>query len=189
MDTIHKGESRIINGVDLEKLQKTIDTINGNPDLALIRFSAHNDWTEGAFSRTTFSRVDGSEGTEIKRTPFFFESDELEFLSGKEQAPNPIMATMHALASCLCTTFIYNAASKGIKIDNLQFDLEGEIDLHGFLGLSSEVRAGFQDLRVLVTVDSQTPRQELEDLLNYSAKVSPVVDSLRNRIPLEITLK
>jgi len=178
-----------VNGVDLDKLEKTINAINHNPDLALFRFHARNDWLEGAQSKTTFVKVEGGEETISRPNPFVFESDEPEILLGQDRAPNSIMAVLHALASCLCTSFVYNAAARGIKIDNLQFDLEGEIDLHGFLGLSSEVRPGFQDLRVMVSVDSSTPRKELEDLLNYSAKVSPVVDSLRNRIPLEIMLK
>jgi hypothetical protein len=73
-------------------------------------------------------------------------------------------------------------------IDKLSITMEGDLDLHGFLGLSKEVRPGFQDVRVTVELRSESPRHEIEALVRDSQKRSPILDSLRNRIPVEIEL-
>ncbi len=98
MDTVQKGANKVINGVDLKKLNQTILAINEDPDRALFRFHAHNDWLEGPRSRTTFVKVEGGEEVITKERPFVFESDEPEILLGQDSAPNSIMAVLHALA-------------------------------------------------------------------------------------------
>ena len=107
---------------------------------------------------------------------------------GSGNAPNSISTLMQALASCLSVSMVYHAAARDIPIDKLTIHIDGDIDLHGFLGLSSEVRPGFQDIRVTVDVQSQAPREDIEELLRYAQRVSPIVDTLRNRIPVEISL-
>jgi uncharacterized OsmC-like protein len=116
-------------------------------------------------------------------------SDEPEVLMGSGTAPNSITSVLQALASSLSVSIVYHAAARDIQIDRLTIHMDGDIDLHGFLGLSSEVRPGFQDIRVTVDIQSQAPREDVEELLRYAQKVSPIVDTLRNRIPVEISLE
>jgi uncharacterized OsmC-like protein len=95
---------------------------------------------------------------------------------------------LHALASCLAVGFVYNAAAQGVQVDGLEFDLEGDIDLHGFLGLSEQIRPGYQNIRVSYRVKSDAPREKLEELCEYVQKTSPVLDIIRNPIPVSVTL-
>lgn len=107
-------------------------------------------------------------------------------LLGTNQAPNAVEAVLHALASCLAVGFVYNAAAKGIEVRSLEFELEGEMDLHGFLGLSDEVRAGYSDIRVTYTVDCDADGETVDELCAYVQRTSPVMDILRNPVNVEV---
>ena len=63
------------------------------------------------------------------------------------------------------------------------------MDLHGFLGLSEEVRPGYQNIRLSYRVKSNAPREKLEALCEYVQKTSPVLDIIRNPVPVAITLE
>ncbi len=186
METIQEDFTKVVNGVDVKKLQATIEAINKNPDLASFSFHTVTEWVDGAQNKTLIDRREGdTQGGE----PFVMLSDEPEVLMGSGTAPNSITSVLQALASSLSVSIVYHAAARDIQIDRLTIHMDGDIDLHGFLGLSSEVRPGFQDIRVTVDVQSQAPREDVEELLRYAQKVSPIVDTLRNRIPVEISLE
>jgi uncharacterized OsmC-like protein len=75
----------------------------------------------------------------------------------------------------------------GIKINALSFNLEGELDLHAFLGLSESVRPGYKNINVSVNLDADAPKDKLDELLAYVQKTSPVMDILRN--PVQVMVK
>ena len=95
---------------------------------------------------------------------------------------------LHALASCLAVGFVYNAAAQGIRVDALDFELEGEVDLHAFLGLSDEVRPGYKNIELTYRVESDAPREKVVELCEYVQKTSPVLDVLRNPVPVSVRL-
>jgi len=96
---------------------------------------------------------------------------------------------LHALASCLCVGFVYNASARGIAIESLDFRLEGNIDLHAFLGLSETVRPGYGSVAVKFRVKADASRETLEELCAYVQKTSPVLDILRNPVPVTIDME
>ncbi|WP_019176621.1 OsmC family protein [Methanomassiliicoccus luminyensis] len=189
MDTIQEEKAKLVNGVDVQKLEATVEAINKNPDLAEFTFHAVNEWVGGARNRTVIERTVGGSEVMVRDEPFVVPSDQPSVLMGSDEAPNAVTMLMHALASSLSVSIVYHAATRGINIEKLSISMEGDVDLHGFLGLSQEVRPGFQDVRVEVDLKSDASRAQAEELLRYAQKVSPVVDTLRNRIPLEINLK
>ena len=181
--------SKVQNGVNVDQLIATINAIKENPDLAHFHFRAKNEWVSGGHSRTSIQSFYGAGGEDTsRRKPFFLEGDEPPVLLGSNTGPNAVEAVLHALASCLAVGFVYNASAQGIRVDSLEFDLEGEIDLHGFLGLSDQVRPGYQNIRLSYRVKSDAPREKLEALCEYVQKTSPVLDIIRNPVPVSITL-
>ena len=94
-------------------------------------------------------------------------------LAGEDLGANPVEHLLHALSSCLTTTLIYHAAIRGIKIDELESELEGDIDLRGFLGLTNDVKKGYENIRVNFKV--KTDEKNIEKLKALS-KLSPVFD-------------
>jgi uncharacterized OsmC-like protein len=178
-----------VNGVNVDQLMGTIDAIKQNPALARFQFRAHNEWLGGGHSRTSIQGFYGAGQEDRSRSrPFMLEGDEPPVLLGDNAAPNAVEATLHALASCLAVGFIYNAAARGIHVEHLSFDLEGDLDLRAFLGLSQEVRPGYEKIRLTYQVKSDAPRKQIEELCDYVQKTSPVLDMIRNPVPVTVKL-
>ncbi|GAA5126365.1 OsmC family protein [Haloechinothrix salitolerans] len=176
------------NGVDVTQLVRTVEAIKNDPSLAAFRFRASNTWLGGGRSRTSIDGFYGAGDEDSSRTtPFTLEGDEPPVLLGENTAPNAVEAILHALASCLAVGVAYNAAAQGIELRGLAFDLEGELDLHGFLGLSDDVRPGYSDIRVTCRVDSDAPAEKIDELCAYAQRTSPVLDILRNPVNVIVT--
>jgi len=182
--------STLINGVNVDQLVATVDAIKQNPDLARFQFRARNEWLDGGHSRTVIQRFYGAGQEDTSRAkPFIIEGDEPPVLLGANAGANAVEAVLHALASCLAVGFIYNAAAQGINVESLSFDLEGDLDLRAFLGLSEEVRPGYEGIRLTYQVKSDAPREKIEELCRYVQKTSPVLDIVRNPVPVSISLE
>jgi uncharacterized OsmC-like protein len=110
-------------------------------------------------------------------------------LLGEDHGPNPVEYVLHALAGCLTTSLVYHAAAQGIRIDEVESTYEGDIDLHGFLGLSDEVRNGYQNIRVTFKIKADAPPEKLEELLLLAQKRSPVFDTVSNPVSVTVSLE
>jgi uncharacterized OsmC-like protein len=179
-----------INGVNVDQLIATIGAIQENPALARFQFRANTEWIDGGHSRSTIQGFYGAGQEDTSRSqPFILEGDEPPVLLGTNAAPNAVETVLHALASCLAVGFVYNAAAQGIHVQSLSFDLEGDLDLHGFLGLSKDVRAGYEGIRLTYRVKSDAPREKIVALCDYVQQTSPVLDMLRNPVPVSVSLQ
>ena len=178
-----------INGVNVDQLVATVNAVQENPDIARFQFRARNEWVEGGHSCTTIQGFYGAGQEDTSRSyPFVLDGDEPPVLLGNNAGPNAVEAVLHALASCLAVGFVYNAAAQGITVESLSFDLEGDLDLRAFLGLSEEVRSGFESIRLTYEVKSDAPREKIEELCNYVQKTSPVLDIIRKPVPVTVAL-
>ena len=89
---------------------------------------------------------------------FEMDADEPPILAGEDEGANPVEHLLHALASCVTTSMVAHAAVRGIHVEEVESELEGDIDLRGFLGLSDDVPKGYTDIRVKVKVHSKRIR-------------------------------
>ncbi len=168
---------RIVNGVNVEDVETLVGAIQANPELANSRFRLTNKWISGGHNQ---SRINGfySGGEDHKHLQeFVLDADEPPVLAGSDKGANPVEHLLNALAACLTTTLVYHAAIRGIEIRSLEADVEGDIDLRGFLGLSNEVRRGFENIRVNFRID--TDKKNIEALKALSM-LSPVFDTTKN---------
>jgi hypothetical protein len=77
----------------------------------------------------------------------------------------------------MTTTMIYHAAVRGIRLEEVESALEGDLDLRGFLAISDQVRPGYQEIRVNFKVKTDLENTEtLKDLM----RLSPVYDVVKN---------
>lgn len=183
-------QATLPNGVDVGKLLATLDAIKANPGLANFRFRAETAWQSGGHSRTTIQSFYGAGGEDASRSkPFVVEGDEPPVLLGSNAGPNAVELVLAGLASCLAVGFAYNAAARGIRVEELSFHLDGDIDLHGFLGLSEKVRPGCQNIRVVCRVKSDAPHEKLVELCEHVQNTSPVLDIIRNPVAVSVVLE
>lgn len=162
-----------LNGVDVGRLRETMDALRAAPTKATFVFRARNDWITGGKNRVTLgSYFGGNEEYGGADRYFVVRSDEPLPLLGEDSAPNPVEHLLVALATCMTTTMAYHAAERGIRIDDIEAELEGELDLRGFLGIAPEVRPGYSHIDVHFVVETDGEPDELLEL----TKRSPVYD-------------
>jgi uncharacterized OsmC-like protein len=178
----------VVNGVDLDRLSETIDAISANPALARFQFRARTHWIEGGYSRTTVKDFYGAGQEDTTRTePFTVDTDEPPVLLGENRAPNTGEYVLHALAACVTGTIAYHAAARGITIDGLETTIEGDLDLQGFLGLDSNVRPGYEQIRVTIKATGDFDDNQFAELARLT-HYSPVRDIVSNPVPVAIDL-
>ncbi len=163
-----------LNQVDLGAVGALIDNIKQQPSTAATTWSAEVRWT-GAFR---------SEAAVRSFTPIA--SDEPSALGGSDSAPNPVEQLLGALGNCLAVGYAANASAAGITIRDLRIDLDGDLDLHAFLGLA-DGHAGFSAIRVAVHLDTDADDAAVAELHRKVAATSPVGQTLSQAIPVEIS--
>jgi uncharacterized OsmC-like protein len=180
----------MLNGLNVEQLQGCKDEMKGNPDVGKYQFRATNRWVNGAHCRTTIQDfwAAGQEDKSRQRA-HVLEGDEPTTLLGEDHGPNATEGLLHALGACLNASFIYHAAAQGIKVDELEFELEGDLDLNGFLGVNESVPSNFQQIRVKCRVKANAPREKLEELCEYAQKRSPVFNTVSRPVPVHVLLE
>lgn len=179
-----------LNGVAVDQLMATIEHIKAQPGLASFKFRARNRWMDGTQSRAENPGFFGA-GSEYtgRRAPHVHTIDEPPVLLGEDRGANPGEYLLAALSGCVTTTFIAYASAHGVKIDELRTELEGDVDLRGFLGLSEDVRPGFKQIRLKFFVRSEAPREKIEELIQLTQRRSAVTDSLRREVPIHVSLE
>ncbi len=115
--------------------------------------------------------------------------DEPESLGGTDNGPNPVELILAALGSCQEITYRAYAAAMGIPLNGVSVKLEGNIDLRGFFAVDESVRPGYSGLQGTVTLDSPADRETLEQLRDAVNAHCPVLDIIRNPVPVELALE
>lgn len=177
------------NGVDVDRLVATVGAVKENPTLAQFTFRARSSWESGGRSKGEIREFEHAGATTTER-PRAFEliGDEPPVLLGTNAAPNAVELVLQALAFCYAVGYAYNAAARGIEIEELRYEVEGDLDLHRFLGLGGP-RAGFSAIRAKSWVRSpNATAEQLEDLCQYVQDTSPVRDILASPVPVTTDL-
>ena len=179
--------NRPTNGVDIEQLEKAVEAISSDPDHGQFSFRAETEWKDALKCVTTIDEFDQG-GETVQSRAFTIEGDEPEQILGERTAPNAVELLLTALGSCLSVGYAANAAAMGIGLEGLRFEMEGDIDLRGFLGISEEVRPGFESIRCTVFLEADASAEELAELRERVESTSPLMDNIANTVDLETDL-
>ena len=145
----------MIKAVNTQTLSGVYESMRNQPEMAKAIFYVKSEWN-GGFSVTSRSKDFRIGGQNIERnTEYRMQYDFPNQLSGKDRGP-----CMGSLAACLTQTIVAHASSRGIMIDSINIDVEGDVDLRGFTGISNDVRPGAQQFRVNVNIKSNTASKE-----------------------------
>ncbi len=178
-----------LNGVETPTLLATINVVKAEPALARFTFRATNRWQRGTHSQTRIEKFDGAGGTHAHLEEFAYDADHPAVLVGRDQAPTPVEFLLHALASCLTAGVANIAAARGVVLHAVESTLEGQIDLRGILGISDEVRNGYQGIQAHFRVSGDAPRETLRAIVEQSRARSAVYDALTNGVPISIDVE
>jgi uncharacterized OsmC-like protein len=177
--TATASETRI-NGVALDSLYGMIDRIRSEPALGQFQFRARTQWLDGGHTRSTVKDFYGAGREQHGRhRPFVFESDLPAVFNGGNTAVNPLENLLSAVGACLTTTIVYQSSARGIYIDAIDCQVEGDIDLRGFLGLDASVPLGYEEIRLRVSIEADVADDDLDSLIALGQRYSPIIGMLR----------
>lgn len=165
-----------LNDVNIDAVAGLAGKIQQEPQVAATQWSASVDWKGGFRSEARIRDF----------APLV--SDEPDALGGSDTGPNPVEQVLAALGNCLAVGYAANATAAGIEIRNLRIDLEGDLDLHTFLGLTPDGNAGYDRISVKVHIDSDAAADAIEALHRKVVGTSPVGHCLSRPVPLDINL-
>lgn len=175
-----------MNGVDTPALFATINVVKGQPELGRFQFRATNRWVSGTHSVTRIEDFSGAGGEHAHKTAFEYGADHPAVLVGADRGPTPVEFLLHALAACLTSGIGNIAAARGVALTSVESRIEGDIDLRGILGLSNEVRNGYERMRVSFKVAGDAPSEKLREIVEQARARSAVYDVLTNGMPVQI---
>jgi uncharacterized OsmC-like protein len=174
------------NGVNVPTLFATLDAVKGQPEIAAFQFRASNRWVSGTHSRSTIQGFYGAMQEMRHEQEHTYDADHPGVLVGKDTAPTPVEFLLHAIAACLTAGLANIAAARGIDLHEVTSTVEGDIDLNGILGLSTEARNGYTAIRVRFDVRGDAPEEQLRELVEQSRRRSAVYDVLTNGVPVHV---
>jgi uncharacterized OsmC-like protein len=183
-----KREPVAMNGVDTPNLFATINAVGAQPELAKFQFRASNQWIDGTQSRGRLETFHGAGTEHAHKSVFEYDSDHPAVLVGADRGPTPIEFLLVALAGCLTAGIANVAAARGITLTSVQSTVEGDIDLRGILGLSKDVRNGYERLRVNFNIHGDADAETLRKIVEQSRARSAVFDVLTTGLPIDITV-
>ncbi len=161
----------------------TVKAIQADPELGVCHFRATNQWLNGNHNRSTVTGFYGAKQEMQHKQTFTMDADEPAILAGDDNGANPVEHLLHALASCLTTSMVAHAAVRGITIEEVESEFEGDIDLNGFLGLDANVPKGYTAIRAKFRVKAD-PKDM--DQIRELVKFSPVYNTLTNGTPVDV---
>jgi len=174
------------NGVDTPTLLATINAVGQQPELAKFQFRANCHWQQGTYSRTTIQSFAGAGGEHMHAAEFTYGADHPTVLVGRDRGPTPVEFLLVALASCITAGIGNIAAVRGVTLYEVDSTVEGDINLLGILGLSDDVRNGYEGIRLDVKIKGDAPAETLQKIVEQSRKRSAVFDALTNGLPVTV---
>ena len=96
---------------------------------------------------------------------------------------------LSALASCLTGGVAAIAQHRGIQLRSVKASVEGDMNLHGILGIDTDVRNGFSAIRVTFDIDADATRDEIAAVVAQSQKRSAVFDIITNPGNVRVAVK
>jgi uncharacterized OsmC-like protein len=185
-DTTKSAGAAPTNGVDTETLFATISAVKGRRELAKFQFRARSEWVRGTHSRVTAGTFDGAGGTHAHKQEYTAEVDHPTVLVGTDAGPSPVEYLLVGLAGCLTAGIGNIASARGVTLRSVTADVEGDIDLQGILGISDDVRNGYEQIRVKFTIDADAPEEKVREIVEQSRARSAVFDVLTNGVPVTV---
>ncbi len=180
------AEPTVVNGINLDDLFALIGGIKRDASKAETSWRVATTWQGQARSR---SEVTGFRigGQDVARR-FTFEIDEPYELGGSNRFANPQEHLIAALNACMTVGYVAQCAVRGITLESLAIETEGEIDLRGFLGIDPNVPNGYESLRYTVRIKGDGTKEQFAEIHDAVMATSPNFYNVSRPVALKPTL-
>jgi len=175
------------NGVNVDALLAAREALKAAPEAANFTWRASCRWLNGTHSRSTVEGFHGLGQEQRHKTEFTFEADHPEIFASEDLGATPVELVLVGLASCLTAGVAAVAQNRGIQLRSVEAKLEGTMNLYGILGIDSDVRNGYDGIKVTFKIDADASKKDIEALVAQSQKRSAVYDIVTN--PTNVTVE
>jgi len=176
----------VVNGINVDDLFALIDGVKNDPAKGKTQWRVATTWQGQTRSRAEVEGF-GIGGDEVPRH-FTIDIDEPCELGGSNRFANPQEHLIAALNACIMVGYVAQCAVRGITLENLAIETEGEIDLRGFLGIDPAVTRGYDNLRYKVRIKGNGTKEQFAEIHEAVIATSPNFYNLSRPVALKPTL-
>jgi uncharacterized OsmC-like protein len=180
-------EKPVNNGVNVEALFGAREALTKAPEAAQFKWRATVKWINGTHSRSTIETFYGLGAEQKHKSPFTVDADHPEVFASEDKGATPVELVLAGLASCLTAGVAAVAQARDIQLRSVSATLEAGMDIRGILGADTDVRNGFDGIKVTYDIDADASRDDIKALVAQSQKRSAVYDILTN--PTNVTVE
>lgn len=179
--------SKVDNGVNVEALLGAREALTKTPEAARFKWRASCSWINGTHSRSIVRGYFGLGAEQSHKTAFSYDADHPEIFASEDKGATPVEYVLVGLASCLTAGIAAVAQNRSIQLRSVKATLEAGMDIQGILGIDSDVRNGFDGIKVAFEIDADASKEDIAALVAQSQKRSAVFDILTN--PTQVTVE
>src|SRR4051794_12409254 len=177
---------KVINGINLDELFALIERVRSEPSKGKTHWRVATTWKGQTRSR---SEVEGfGMGGDVVPRRFSIDVDEPCELGGTNRFANPQEHLIAALNACMTVGYVAQCAVRGIALESLEIETDGEIDLRGFLGIDPAVPPGYENLSYIVRIKGSGTKEEFADIHEAVMATSPNFYNVSRPVTLKPTL-
>ena len=180
------AETSVNNGVNVDALLAAREALKNAPEAAKFKWRATCKWQNGTHSQTKIQGFHGLGAEQTHKTEFSFEADHPEVFASEDLGATPVEYVLVGLASCLTAGVAAVAQNRGIQLRSVEAKLEGDMDIQGILGIDSDVRNGYDNIKVTFKIDADASKKDIEALVAQSQKRSAVYDVITNPVNVSV---
>jgi len=180
-------QTSVNNGVNVEALLGAREALTATPEGARFNWRATCKWIKGTHSRSTVKGFFGLGEEQSHKTEFTFDADHPEIFASEDNGATPVELVLAGLASCLTAGIAAVAQMREIQLRSVKATLEGSMDIQGILGIDTDVRNGFDGIKVTYDIDADATPDEIKAIVAQSQKRSAVYDIVTN--PTNVTVE
>ncbi|RPH67111.1 MAG: OsmC family peroxiredoxin [Burkholderiales bacterium] len=180
------AEKRADNGVNVTALVGAREALKQAPEAARFNWRATCKWMGGTHSQTRVNGFFGLGQEQRHKREFTFDIDHPEVFASEDNGATPVEFVLTGLAGCLTAGVAAVAQMRNIQLHSVTATIEGAMDIRGILGADSDVRNGFDGVKVKFDIDADATREQIEALVAQSQKRSAVFDIVTN--PTNVTV-
>ena len=177
--------TNVINNIDLDKIQNTID--NGKKERQFVRkpVKLHGEWNLDPNSEYQFK-------TELtyEKGKQTIEIDSPSFLGGNGNRVGPMGYCIAGITSCFIATFVSVASNQGIIFNKLNVDAECNINFAKTFDIADEpITESINFFIDAKSEDKIIDKQKLEELVRMAEERCPAIYSMSHIIKVKAQIK
>ncbi len=186
MQNQQSQQANVNNGVNVEALLGARDALTQAPEAARSKWRASCEWLNGTHSRSTIDEYFGLGEVQKHRNVFQFDTDHPQIFASEDNGATPVELVLAGLAGCLTAGIAAVAQNRNIQLRSVKATLEAGMDIQGILGIDSDVRNGFDGIKVHYDIDAEASADDIASIVAQSQKRSAVFDIITN--PTDVTV-